>query len=71
LGGLLAGDRSQNKLTDGLLMKIGGMVHGSKNTMLAYVTGAYMGLGENRHSRQGIEIESTFGMLKIRQLMEG
>jgi hypothetical protein len=34
-----------------------------------YVTGAYMGLGENRRNRQWIEIESTFRMLKIKRLI--
>ncbi len=34
-----------------------------------YVTGALMGLGENRRSQNGLEIESTFRMIKILGLM--
>ncbi|MBM4046309.1 MAG: hypothetical protein FJ279_14455 [Planctomycetes bacterium] len=33
-----------------------------------YVHGAYMGLGENRRTRHGLEIESTFRVLKIKRL---
>jgi hypothetical protein len=35
-----------------------------------WVTGAYMGLEENRRSQQAIELESTFWMLKIKKLLE-
>ncbi len=35
-----------------------------------YVTGAYMGLGENRRKKRGREIESTFRMLKIQSSMK-
>jgi hypothetical protein len=34
-----------------------------------YVAGAYMGLGENRRCREGMEIESTFRVLRIRRLI--
>ena len=34
-----------------------------------YVTGALMGLGENRRTKNGLEIESTFRMIKILGLM--
>ncbi|MBN1814643.1 MAG: hypothetical protein JXA14_22575 [Anaerolineae bacterium] len=34
-----------------------------------WVTGAYMGLEENRRSKQALELESTFWMLKIRRLI--
>jgi hypothetical protein len=34
-----------------------------------YVSGYHMGLGENRHKKTGLEIESTFRMLKIRSLI--
>lgn len=34
-----------------------------------YVSGYYMGLGENRRSRQALEIESTFRMLRLKKLI--
>lgn len=35
-----------------------------------WVTGAYMGLEENRRSKRALELESTFWMLKIKKLAE-
>ncbi len=35
-----------------------------------WVTGAYMGLGENRRNRLMLEMESTFRMLRIRHTAE-
>ena len=35
-----------------------------------WVTGAHMGIEENRHSKKAFEIESTFRMLKIKSLIQ-
>lgn len=35
-----------------------------------YVSGYHMGLGESRRSKNGLEVESTFRMLKIRSLID-